>query len=54
MYRVLAITTPAGSLKQMVGEPVVVYQYENPPEGYVGPMHFTRALSDFELRMIEA
>lgn len=54
LYRVVAITKPAGILGDMLTEPVVVYQYENPSDDYNGPMQFTRIASDFERRMVDA
>lgn len=54
LYRVVAITKPAGILGDMLSELVVVYQYENPPDDYVGHMQFSRTVSDFERRMVDA
>lgn len=53
-YRVVAVAKAAGELRRMSDDLIVVYQYDNPPDDYCGELIFTRFLSDFKRRMLEA
>jgi len=51
VYQVMAISTPAGLMKDVTGD-LVIYQRVNKPEK-VGPNVFHRSVYDFNRRMVE-